>query len=67
MIYGKQIESKIKDIVEGLILLYHSWVWVPFDTGAIHSFISLAYVQMLKLIYEEIETPYFKHSSWIIF
>lgn len=50
------MEPKINDIVVDTILLYHSCVWILFDTGATHSFISLTCAKMLELYYESIKT-----------
>ena len=42
-------------LVEGMILVYSTWVRVLFDTGATHSFISASYANALGLKTEMVE------------
>ncbi|XP_006854885.2 uncharacterized protein LOC18444659, partial [Amborella trichopoda] len=39
-------------VVDGMVLISHSWAHVLFDTGASHSFISLMFASMLGLSWE---------------
>ncbi|XP_028087433.1 uncharacterized protein K02A2.6-like [Camellia sinensis] len=43
-------------VIRGNIVLYHSWVYILFDSGASHSFISTSCVKSLGLKCEPLET-----------
>ena len=40
-----------------MVLISHSWAHVLFDTGASHSFISVAFASVLRLEFERLESP----------
>ena len=44
-----------RGVVDGMILISHSWAHVLFDTGASHSFISLLFAQLLGLEISELD------------
>ena len=50
-------------MVEGMILVYSTWVRVLFDTGATHSFISISCVNALGLKMERVENLLLIESS----
>ncbi|XP_024018861.1 uncharacterized protein LOC112090839 [Morus notabilis] len=49
-------------VVEGMILISHSFARVLFDTGAMHSLISTSFVKILGLKPENLETSMFMNS-----
>ena len=56
-VYALTLSGPYEDplLVEGMILVYSTWVCVLFDTRATHSFISASYADSLGLKMERIE------------
>ncbi|KAM7492457.1 hypothetical protein LguiA_035378 [Lonicera macranthoides] len=52
-----QVEQPEAKVMKGTVLFFSSWVKVLFDTGASHSFISLALVTKLGLNVERLDIP----------